>query len=166
MQALLFHANKTANRYLNISTVVYSSKMKTCTRVNADSTVSTAIPPLHYGSGSNSLIPGLRAGRVRVIFRLPAWMKDATPLMYVEWFRPFRSPDPVIGLPPTSHSTRAGKRNVSIVEARDLLRPCHLIPHFGQDPVNATWTASDLLDEPISFSFNRYLDFQTFHDLS
>lgn len=109
---------------------------------------------------------GLRAGRIRVIFRLPEWMRNDTPLIYVEWFRPFRDPDRVTGMPPTSHSTRAGKRNASIVEARDLLRPCHLIPRFGQEAVNADWDSPDLLDEPIKFCFNRYLDYHTFHSLS
>ncbi|OJT13041.1 hypothetical protein TRAPUB_10413, partial [Trametes pubescens] len=111
-------------------------------------------------------LQGLRAGRIRVIFRLPEWMKYDSPLMYVEWFRPFRSPDPVTGMPSTSRSTRAGKRNATVVEARDLLRPCHLIPKFGQEVLNANWAAPDLLDEPITFCFNRYLDYHTFDSLA
>ncbi|EIW52175.1 uncharacterized protein TRAVEDRAFT_155978 [Trametes versicolor FP-101664 SS1] len=111
-------------------------------------------------------LEGLRAGRIRAIFRLPEWLKYDSPLMYVEWFRPFRNPDPVTGMPSTSRSTRAGKRNATVVEASDLLRPCHLIPKFGQDVLNADWAAPDLLDEPITFCFNRYLDYHTFDSLA
>ena len=86
--------------------------------------------------------------------------------MYVRWFRPFRTPDPVTGLPPTSHSTRRNARNVSVVPASQLLQSCHLIPKFGTETIDPEWTSQDILDEPIDFLFNRYLDPHTFASLA
>ncbi|KAI0764181.1 hypothetical protein BD413DRAFT_440868, partial [Trametes elegans] len=55
------------------------------------------------------------------------------PLVYINWFRPFQTPDPVTGLPPTSHSTQAHKCNASIISAGNIVYSCHLIPKFGQE---------------------------------
>ncbi|KAI0665542.1 hypothetical protein C8Q78DRAFT_1072936 [Trametes maxima] len=111
-------------------------------------------------------LEGLRPGQVQVIFRLPAWVAFDEPLVYVKWFRPFRSPDAITGLAPTSHSTRTQRRNTSIMRVSDILRPCHLIPKFGQDDSNPEWKENDILDESITFVLNRYLDFHFFHFLS
>ncbi|KAI9069144.1 hypothetical protein FKP32DRAFT_1560290 [Trametes sanguinea] len=109
---------------------------------------------------------GLRAGQVRLIFTLPAYMGYTKPLAFVRWFRSFRDPDVITDMPPTSHSTRAHQRNVSIVALGDIARPCHLIPKFGSDQTNATSAGEDILDQPITFLLNRYLDFHMFHALS
>ncbi len=110
---------------------------------------------------------GLRAGQVRAIFRLPQRHGyDQEPLMYVRWFRPFRTADTVTGLPPTSHSTRDQLRNVEIVPASRLVRSCHLTPRFRQDDLDPDWTPENILDQTITFSFNRYFDFHAFLALS
>nr|VWO96661.1 Polyribonucleotide nucleotidyltransferase (EC (Polynucleotide phosphorylase) (PNPase) [Ganoderma boninense] len=112
-------------------------------------------------------LKGLRAGQVRVIFRLPLDSGyPQEPLLYVRWFRPFRTPDPITSLPPTSHSTRRNARNVSVVPASHLIQSCHLIPKFGTDVLDPDWTSQDILDEPVEFLFNRYLDPHTFASLA
>ncbi len=87
-------------------------------------------------------------------------------MLYVRWFRPFRVPDPITGLPPTSHSTRNHVRHSGIVHARNLVRPCHLVPKFGQDVLDHEWTEDDILDENTPFALNRYYDYHLFHALS
>ncbi|TFK88136.1 hypothetical protein K466DRAFT_489540 [Polyporus arcularius HHB13444] len=112
-------------------------------------------------------LQGLRAGEVRAIFRLPARLGfPSDPLMYVRCFRPFRSPDTVTGMPPTSHSTRNNLRNVAIIPMSKLVRPCHLMPRFAQEEIDRNWTSEAILEEPITFSLNRYYDFHLFAALS
>ena len=63
----------------------------------------------------------MRAAQVRVIFTLPcqvgAYYSRAMALAssYVEWFTPFREPDPFSGLCQVSHSTRQLQRNAAMV---------------------------------------------------
>lgn len=111
---------------------------------------------------------GLRPGQVRAIFRLPDWMNMAEPLLYVNWFRPFRIPDTISGLPATSRSTRLHRRNASVISVRDLIRTCHLMPRFGPDDLGRTqWMEKDVLDESgVTLLYNRYYDFHTFVALS
>ncbi|KAI0674506.1 hypothetical protein C8Q78DRAFT_1067505 [Trametes maxima] len=111
-------------------------------------------------------LEGLRAGQVKVIFRLPWWMGVDEHLVYVHWFCPFRTSDPVTGLASTSHSTHAQQRNASIMRMGDILRPCHLMPKFGTTTLNPEWQADNILNEPITFLLNRYLDFHLFHSLA
>ncbi|RDX43467.1 hypothetical protein OH76DRAFT_1361159 [Lentinus brumalis] len=112
-------------------------------------------------------LAGLRAAQVRAIFRLPEGRGyDQEPLMYVHWFRPFRNPDAVTGLPPTSHSTRDQMRHVEVVPASRLVRSCYLLPRFRQDDPQPDWTSENILDYPLTFAFNRYFDFHTFCSLS
>ncbi|KAH9846447.1 hypothetical protein C2E23DRAFT_576495 [Lenzites betulinus] len=89
-------------------------------------------------------------------------MGVSEPLLYVHWFRRFRTPDHVTGLHPTSRSTRAHKCHVTIVRMNDLVRPCHLIHKFGHTTVDPRWLMEDVLDEPITFLYNRYLDLHSF----
>ncbi|KAG1865459.1 hypothetical protein DFJ58DRAFT_615260, partial [Suillus subalutaceus] len=53
-------------------------------------------------------------------------------LAYIEWFTPFREPDPFSGLLQVSRSTRRLHRNAAVIHVDEILRPCHLIPRMGQ----------------------------------
>ncbi|KAI1782800.1 hypothetical protein LXA43DRAFT_1103400 [Ganoderma leucocontextum] len=110
---------------------------------------------------------GLCAARVRAIFLLPSHLGHYPhPLMYVQWFRPFRGPEPHSGLYTTSHSTSNKMRRHSIVSANTLLRSCHcLIPKYGVDEVDHEWTTHNVLDECTDFFLNTYIDFHMFHEL-
>ncbi|OBZ67757.1 hypothetical protein A0H81_12304, partial [Grifola frondosa] len=56
---------------------------------------------------------GLRPAQIRVIFRLPQHLGHCPhPLVYVQWFRPLRGPDPTTGFHITSHSTRNHRSRV------------------------------------------------------
>ncbi|KAI1794920.1 hypothetical protein LXA43DRAFT_1091504 [Ganoderma leucocontextum] len=60
-------------------------------------------------------VNGLCAARVRAIFYLPDHIHHHPhPLLYVEWFRPFRGPEPNSGLYITSQSTAQHSRRHSI----------------------------------------------------
>ena len=83
--------------------------------------------------------------------------------MYVQWFRPFRGPDPHSGLYTTSPSTSNKARRHSIVSANTLFRSCHLIPKYGLDDVDPEWTTDTVLDECDDFLLNTYADFHMFH---
>ena len=110
---------------------------------------------------------GLCAGQVRAIFYLPEHIAFYPhPLLYVRWFRPFRGPEPNSGLYVTSRSTRNQSQRHSIVCASTLLRPCHLMPKYGQDDVDPEWTSSNVLDMADDFLLNTYLDYHMFHMLT
>nr|VWO99055.1 Uncharacterized protein [Ganoderma boninense] len=109
---------------------------------------------------------GLCAARVRAMFHLPAHLGHFShPLMYVEWFRPFRGPEPRSSLYTTGHSTLNKARRHSIVSAKMLLCSCHLIPKYGPDDVDPDWTPDTVLDECVDFYLNSYVDFHMFHEL-
>ncbi|KAI0714708.1 hypothetical protein C8Q76DRAFT_648762 [Earliella scabrosa] len=112
-------------------------------------------------------LKGLRPGEVRAIFRMPSTGGYVSePFMYVRWFRPFRNPDHVTGLHPTSHSTRNHYRHVGVVPVRDLVRTCHLMPKYDTEEIDPDWTSANILDQPITFLLNRYLDYHLFSALS
>ncbi|KAI0071225.1 hypothetical protein K474DRAFT_1566782, partial [Panus rudis PR-1116 ss-1] len=50
------------------------------------------------------------------------------PLAYVEWYTPFTRIDDATGMYYVSRSTRNRLPNASIVDIKDLIAPCHLIP--------------------------------------
>ncbi|KAJ3008779.1 hypothetical protein NUW54_g3028 [Trametes sanguinea] len=130
-----------------------------------------AVPRINDKKAVPARFDCLRPGQVRVIFRLPTWMGGSEPLLYIHWFRSFRTPDTIAGLPATSHSTRAGRRNASVVSIRDLVRTCHLMPRLGHEDLDgaAAWLGkdADVLDErSVTFLLNRYYDFHTFDALS
>ncbi len=57
-------------------------------------------------------------------------------------------------------------RHVEIVPASRLVRSCSLLPRFRQDDPEPDWTSENILEQPLTFSFNRYFDFHTFCALS
>ncbi|KZT03690.1 uncharacterized protein LAESUDRAFT_787275 [Laetiporus sulphureus 93-53] len=108
-------------------------------------------------------LSGLQAAQVRVIFRMPQHLARTNDVLaYVQWFRPFRAKHAESGYYVTEHSTRNNRRHSAIVNVDSILRSCHLIPEFGGDPVNPTWTPSDVLDKPITYHLNSHIDFFMF----
>ncbi|KAI0764847.1 hypothetical protein C8Q74DRAFT_1370751 [Fomes fomentarius] len=65
----------------------------------------------------NNPLHGLTIARVRAIFRLPEAYGPhfKHPVAYVEWFTPFRQPDPETGMFKVSYSTQMHRRNASII---------------------------------------------------
>lgn len=107
---------------------------------------------------------GLCVARVRAIFRLPLdYGPHLTkhPLAYVEWFTPFREPEPDTGMFKISHSTRNHRRRTSIIPITQIERSVHLLPIWGKraDP---SWTSANVLDRCHRFYVNPYLRHQDF----
>jgi len=112
------------------------------------------------------LLLGLRAAQVRIIFALPSHIGHFPhPLVYLRWFRQFRSPSPLTGFHQISYSTRNGHFNAEIVSAKKVIRGCHLIPRFAAEPVDPSWITGSVIDLPIEFFLNRYIDLFLFDDL-
>lgn len=111
---------------------------------------------------------GYRVGRVRVIFSIP---KRELPtlfspdklqslpehLAYVEWFTPFRQPEPSHGMYKIAPSIRNNVCEASIVPLSDLRRSIHLLPRYGAQAPRA-WTSATVLDECCSFFANSFGD--------
>ncbi|KAI0738856.1 hypothetical protein C8Q80DRAFT_1222176 [Daedaleopsis nitida] len=99
-------------------------------------------------------LSGLTVARVRAIFRLPDFKH---PLAYVEWFTPFRRPEPDTGMFKVSHSHyRGGRRRASIIPLTQIVRSCHLLPIWGKH-VDPAWTSKNVLDKCTRFFVNPYL---------
>jgi hypothetical protein len=93
------------------------------------SKVSIAICTVYDIFSQPFLLLALRAAQVRIIFALPSHIGQFThPLVYLRWFRRFRSPSPLTGFHQISYSTRNGRFNAEIVSAKKVIRGCHLIP--------------------------------------
>ena len=101
---------------------------------------------------------GLRVARVRAILRLPEAFgpRFTDPVAYVEWFTPFREPDPDTGMYKVSHSYRYNRRRSSIISVTQIVRSCHLIPIWGKR-VHPTWSSRNVLDKCTKFFVNTYL---------
>ncbi|KAH7926125.1 hypothetical protein BV22DRAFT_1009731 [Leucogyrophana mollusca] len=105
---------------------------------------------------------GLRVAQVRVIFKLPRQFGSYTqPLAYIEWFTPFRQPDPIINMYQVSRSTRQLRRNAAIVPLNALVRSCHLIPKCGLH-IDQTWATDNVYERAQSFYLNAYIDIDMF----
>lgn len=115
-------------------------------------------------------LSGLRVARVRVIFSLPPHLRapgTASKLAYVEWFTPFRAPDPVHGMRSVSRSTRGYRPHVTVIPIENIVRSCHLLPAFGRS-VKRSWRKRSPLDDPSckTFYLNPWLDLRTFINLN
>ncbi|KAG2351279.1 hypothetical protein BDR07DRAFT_1509435, partial [Suillus spraguei] len=96
-------------------------------------------------------LDGAQVAQVRVIFTLPRQFGTySRALAYIEWFTPFREPDPFSGLLQVSRSTRRLHRNAAVIHVDEILRPCHLIPRMGQF-INPGWTSANAYELATDF---------------
>ena len=117
---------------------------------------------------------GTRAGRVKVIFKLPKampasqgggpspewWPKE--PLAYIEWYTRFtKSADPThlmysLGKPPIrSDNLPQG----AVIPLSRVRQSCQLVPAFpdgSQGTVPDEWTSDNVLDEASKFYVNNW----------
>ncbi|KAJ7612278.1 hypothetical protein FB45DRAFT_875154 [Roridomyces roridus] len=79
---------------------------------------------------AHTVLEGLRVAQVKVIFKLPNHypVKSDTPLAYVEWFTPFKSPNALDGYYHLSRSTRTHRPYAEIISADRIVRSAMLIP--------------------------------------
>jgi hypothetical protein len=107
-----------------------------------------------------SLDTGLRAARIKIIFTLPSHLGQCSgPLVYVDWFRPFRTRDSKSHMFKLQWSTVRHQHTSSIIFASQIVQDCHLIPLVGQ---SSTWpdglSSETALDCCTEFLFNHYLN--------
>ena len=99
---------------------------------------------------------------MKVIFELPAeFGRIAHPLVYLEWYTPFRRTDPIIGLYQVSPSTRNHVPNAAVVSADRILGYCHLSSKCSAE-IDASWTSENVLDMARTFYVNPYLSLDSF----
>lgn len=117
---------------------------------------------------SLSFLPGLCAACVHVIFDLPRHLggMDGQRLAYIHWYRPFHAQEQHSGYHILAPSTRNHHPHAMIVPVTSILCSCHLIPNYGLPPLNSSWTADSILDEPIDFLFNAHIDFHMFEEIA
>ncbi|OBZ73416.1 hypothetical protein A0H81_07111, partial [Grifola frondosa] len=110
------------------------------------------------GDNREHLLDGLCVARVQAIFRIPDSYGACAehPLAYVEWFTPFRTPVPDIGMYKISQSFRNHRRRTSIIPVTQIKRSCHLLPVWGKK-MEHSWTSENVLDECKHFYVNPYL---------
>ncbi|KAG2152586.1 uncharacterized protein EDB93DRAFT_1239922 [Suillus bovinus] len=97
-------------------------------------------------------LDGAQVAQVRVIFTLPRQFGTySRALAYIEWFMPFREPDPFSGLLQVS----------PVIHVDKILHPCHLIPRMGQS-INSGWTSANAYKLATDFYLNTFIDLDTF----
>ncbi|KAF7793819.1 hypothetical protein EIP86_004940 [Pleurotus ostreatoroseus] len=120
-------------------------------------------------------LEGLRVARLRLVFRIPEDMETATfgegvpppeHLAYVEWFTHPRRPDPDSKMYPITYGKMAnGQRDSAVIEVKNIVRICHILPNFGKK-VNINWTSASVLDQCEHFmigNWNDQLAYQTLY---
>ncbi|KAG1830700.1 hypothetical protein F4604DRAFT_1964655 [Suillus subluteus] len=107
-------------------------------------------------------LDGLRVAQVRAIFSLPCQFGTYTrALTYIEWFTPFRAPDPYSGMQQVSRSTRHCCRNAAVVHVDEIIRPCHLILKMGLS-VEPRLRSGNAYEAANDFYFNEFIDGEMF----
>jgi hypothetical protein len=111
-----------------------------------------------------TILAGLRAARVRLLFQLPSELSDyPRPLAFLHWYTPFRDPVKTLDLWKVAKSTSAHRRRSAVVPVTDIERTCHLVPLFGHSaPLD--WTPEDALEKADQLYLNPYFSHRDFFD--
>ena len=119
-----------------------------------------------------SLILGLRVGQVRLIFALPDYLRGHHLPLYhacIEWFNPFRAPNPDSKLYSVTRSHRNNAPIIEIVPLASIVSSCYLTPKFGTTYHPARWSSTDILEECKNlfffFTINKYISLYMFYKL-
>ncbi|KAG1825196.1 hypothetical protein EV424DRAFT_1471780 [Suillus variegatus] len=107
-------------------------------------------------------LEGVRVAQVHAIFTLPRQFGTySRALAYVEWFTPFKPPDPVSRMRQVSRSTRQLRRNAAVIHVDEIVRPCHLIPKMGPT-VDLRLRSGNAYEVANDFYFNEFIDGEMF----
>jgi hypothetical protein len=153
------------SRFDTVLVKMDESSASECTKgtaLTSESAIALTIPVL-----INSI--DLCAAQVRVIFDLPhhfLWPHTDLPvrLAYVEWFRPFRPPNPITGMFAATRAWRDGRPVAGIIPLDRIVGTCHLIPQFGTS-ANTDWTHENIMTECKRFYLNPWINIRTFYVL-
>ena len=121
---------------------------------------------------------GTRAGRIKVIFRLPIRVYGNTiqwpgqcneTLAYIEWYTKI---SPVadkhhkfytLSVPPVRND---GTKLGSIIPLSQIRQACHLVPHFDKHlTLPRTWTSDTVLDLSTHFWLNNWASMYAYQTL-
>jgi hypothetical protein len=106
--------------------------------------------------------PPVRIARIRVVFRLPPHLElTPHPLAFVEWYTHLGPIDPTTQMHHVSRATRNRQPHSAVICVTQILRSCHLIPHFPRN-MSHEWTCENSLDIATRFYVNSYVDLSTF----
>ena len=106
--------------------------------------------------------PPVRIACIRVIFQLPPHLAFAPhPLAFVEWYTHLGPIDPTTQMHHVSRATRNRLPHSAVICVTQILRGCHLIPHFPRN-MSCEWTRENSLDMATRFYVNTYVDLSTF----
>jgi hypothetical protein len=111
---------------------------------------------------------GLRVGQVRLIFALPDYLRGRDLPRYhacIEWFNPFRAPNPDSKLFSVTRSHRNNSPISEIVPVTSIVSSCYLTPKFGTNYHPAKWTSTNVLEDCKSFTLNKYISLYFFNQL-
>ncbi|KAG2340776.1 hypothetical protein BDR05DRAFT_1032465 [Suillus weaverae] len=98
-------------------------------------------------------LDGVRVAQVRAIFTLPRQFGIySRALAYIEWFTPFRQPDPSSRLQQVSRSTRQLRRNAAVIHVDEIM---------GQS-VDVTLRRGNAHEVVNDFYFNEFIDSEMF----
>ncbi|KAG2034075.1 hypothetical protein BDR03DRAFT_935443 [Suillus americanus] len=124
----------------------------------ADSPCSSHLHTLEAVNFNDSLVAGVRVAQVRVIFTPPCQFSAySRALAYVEWFTPFKPPEPSSRMRQVSRSTRQLRRNAAVIHVDKIVWPCHLIPKMGQT-VDVRLRSGNAYEVANDFYFNEFID--------
>jgi hypothetical protein len=109
-------------------------------------------------------------GRVRLIFRLPAYYGIRDTLVLVQLFRltSYSRPNKRMGMFKVvreRYTVADGDRTYqeAIVPLSHIRRSCHLVPEFGEEtPIIDAYTPFDALEKYETFYLNCFLDLHSF----
>jgi hypothetical protein len=108
--------------------------------------------------------PPVRIARIRIIFRLPPHLNHSEsphPLAFVEWYTHMGPIDPTTQMHHVSRATRNQQPHSAVICITQVLRGCHLIPHFPRN-IGREWTHENSLDVGACFFVNPYINVSTF----
>ncbi|KAG8755733.1 hypothetical protein FRC11_005836 [Ceratobasidium sp. 423] len=122
-------------------------------------------PYFPYFRSDTDRSQGYRAGRVRVIFRLPPHLSTiySDPLVYLELFTPFtKDLSTVHKMHTVSHNVHCGIRRTIVIPLVWVVAACHLVPIFSQFDDDFRFDCYDVLSIGKVFFFNHYSSYFMF----
>ncbi|KAI0282932.1 hypothetical protein BC826DRAFT_1093882 [Russula brevipes] len=108
--------------------------------------------------------PPVRIARIHIIFRLPPHLDHSEPPhphAFVKWYTHLGPVDPTTGMHHVSRATRNRQPHTAVICITQVLRGCHLIPHFPRN-IDREWTHENSLDVGTRFFVNPYINLSTF----
>ncbi|KAG2365568.1 hypothetical protein BDR07DRAFT_1449748 [Suillus spraguei] len=110
----------------------------------------------------SSRLRTLDVAQVCTIFSLPCQFGTySRALTYIEWFMPFRPPDPSSQMRQVLRSMCQLCRNAAVIHVDKIVHPCHPIPKMGQS-VDARLRSGNAYEAASDFYFKEFINGEMF----